>query len=91
MNIIRENGEDVEIRAHRQDKLLDNEVHIQQTAGGCEVGVPLERDLNRVEEDVLGGYISIESARDDYGVVVDPVSLYVIENATHELVAKMSN
>ena len=40
-------------------------------AGGGGFGAAQERDPDRVLEDVLEGYVSIESARDNYGVEVD--------------------
>jgi N-methylhydantoinase B len=39
--------------------------------GGGGYGDPLERDPERVLADVVDGYVSIESAREDYGVVVE--------------------
>jgi N-methylhydantoinase B/oxoprolinase/acetone carboxylase alpha subunit len=39
--------------------------------GGC--GHPYERDPGHVLADVVDGYVSIESARDDYGVAVEYV------------------
>jgi N-methylhydantoinase B/oxoprolinase/acetone carboxylase alpha subunit len=39
--------------------------------GGGGYGDPLERAIDKVERDVLNGWVSIERARDDYGVVVD--------------------
>jgi N-methylhydantoinase B len=47
------------------------------SAGGGGYGNPLERDPQAVEEDVLNGYVSIEKAREDYGVVIDPATLKV--------------
>ena len=46
-----------------------------QTAGGGGWGDPLEREIHLVEKDVRGGFVSLKSARSEYGVVVDPVSL----------------
>jgi N-methylhydantoinase B len=40
------------------------------TAGGGGWGEPLERDPERVRRDVRDGYVSIEGAERDYGVVV---------------------
>ena len=40
------------------------------SAGGGGYGDPLERDPAAVREDVADGYVSIERARKDYGVVV---------------------
>ena len=47
------------------------------SAGGGGYGDPLKRDTESVEQDVRNGYVSVEKARDDYGVVIDPVSLKV--------------
>ena len=41
------------------------------TSGGGGWGHPFDRPLARVRRDVLGGVVSIEAARDDYGVVID--------------------
>jgi N-methylhydantoinase B len=45
------------------------------TGGGW--GPPLEREVGAVAEDVRDGYITLEQARRDYGVVVDPETLEV--------------
>ena len=45
------------------------------TAGGGGWGDPLERDIQLVEKDVRGGFVSLESARSEYGVVMDPATL----------------
>ena len=43
------------------------------SAGGGGFGDPLERDPDAVLEDVADGYVTVERARTDYGVVVDEV------------------
>ncbi len=43
---------------------------VRPSAGGGGLGDPLLRDVNSVLEDVIEGYVSIERARKDYGVVV---------------------
>jgi N-methylhydantoinase B len=43
------------------------------SAGGGGLFDPLERDASMVVEDVIDGYVSIEGARRDYGVVIEPV------------------
>ena len=48
-----------------------------ETAGGGGWGSPLERDPERVLDDVLDEYFGFDAARDDYGVVIDPVSMQV--------------
>ena len=45
------------------------------TAGGGGWGDPLERDIDLVEKDVRGGFVSLESARSEYGIIIDPETL----------------
>ena len=47
------------------------------TGGGW--GDPLERDPEFVAADVWNGFVTIDEARDAYGVIVDPVTLRVAE------------
>jgi N-methylhydantoinase B len=46
-------------------------VHIRPAAGGG-YGSPLEREPERVLDDVRDGYVSPDAAAELYGVVVDP-------------------
>jgi N-methylhydantoinase B len=52
--------------------------------GGGGWGDPLERDPYAVLEDVLDEYVSIESARNDYGVVIKERKMKVDEKATRK-------
>lgn len=61
------------------------------SAGGGGYGDPVERDPAAVERDVLHGYVSIESARVDYGVVIDPECLKLDLVETKKLRALRSN
>ena len=45
------------------------------TAGGGGWGDPLEREVALVERDVRGGFVSLEAARSEYGVAIDPDTL----------------
>ena len=49
------------------------------TGGGGGFGNPLERDPERVVADVRDGYVSVDAAARDYGVVIDPETLEVLE------------
>jgi len=42
------------------------------TAGGGGWGNPFDRDPELVRQDVIEGYVSIEAAARDYGVIIDP-------------------
>jgi N-methylhydantoinase B len=55
------------------------------SAGGGGYGDPLERDPEAVQADVADGYVSIERARADYGVVIDPGTLKVDLEASRKL------
>ena len=58
-------------------------------AGGY--GNPLERDRTALMADIRDGKVSIESAREDYGVVVNPETLTVDEAATEALQKSMKD
>ena len=49
------------------------------SAGGGGLGDPLERDPKLVLEDVIDGYVSVAGARNDYGVVVEPIDIEIDE------------
>ena len=53
------------------------DIYEQENQGGAGFGNPLERDPKRVRQDVLDELLSIERAKEDYGVVIDPQTLEV--------------
>jgi N-methylhydantoinase B/oxoprolinase/acetone carboxylase alpha subunit len=55
------------------------------SGGGGGFGSPLDRPVEKVVADVRAGYVSVDAARVDYGVVVDPVSHVLDEGATESL------
>ncbi|WP_457551298.1 hydantoinase B/oxoprolinase family protein [Desulfobacula sp.] len=55
------------------------------SAGGGGYGDPFERDPELVKQDVQYGYVSIEKAKQDYGVIIEPDSLNLDLDATLEL------
>ena len=73
----------VTMEIHRGD------VFRHELAGGGGWGDPLERDPERVLKDVRNEYVSPESARRDYGVVIDTESRAVDTTATEQLRAEM--
>ena len=58
---------------------------IVHTGGGGGWGDPLDRDIEAVRRDVDEGLVSLEAARDDYGVVIDPDEIIVDIAATEKL------
>ena len=61
------------------------EIVFARKQGGGGWGDPLERDPKLVLRDVLDEIVSIEKAREDYGVVIDAGTLTVHERDTQEL------
>ncbi len=53
--------------------------------GGGGYGSPFARDPARVLEDVREGYVSLERARDEYGVAIDPTTMTVLVEETARL------
>ncbi len=61
------------------------------TSGAGGWGNPLERDMNMVLEDVRNEKVSIQRARDAYGIVIDENTLEVDEGRTQRLREAMQN
>jgi len=55
------------------------------SGGGGGYGQAFERSAEDVAEDVRQGYVSVQAARERYGVVVDPVTFAVDQAATQKL------
>ena len=66
-------------------RLKPGDVVTMDASGGGGYGNPLERSPEKVRQDVIEGYVSVEKAMEDYGVIIDPVSLEVDEVRTHKL------
>jgi len=56
-------------------RLQPGDAFTLRAGGGGGFGSPLERPMERVEEDVRQGYVSPQAARESYGVVLDPQTL----------------
>jgi len=66
-------------------QLKPGDVITIDAAGGGGCGNPLERDPEMVESDVIEGYVSLEKAREDYRVVIDPSAMKTDQEATKKL------
>ena len=55
-----------------------------RTAGGGGYGDPMEREAQAVLEDVLDEFITVDDARELYGVAINPASMTIDEAATLE-------
>lgn len=84
LDIVR-NGETIEYRTFDLKYLEPDDIFNQDSGGGGGIGSPLDRDPEKVRWDVLNDYVSIEAAREVYGVVVDPKTLELDREATTAL------
>jgi N-methylhydantoinase B len=66
-------------------QLKPGDVVTIDAAGGGGCGNPLEREPERVERDVIEGYVSLGKAREDYGVIIDSKTLKLDEEGTRKL------
>ena len=58
------------------------------TGGGGGWGKSFKRDPELVKNDVINGYISLKSAYEDYGVVINSKSFHINKNKTKEIRSK---
>jgi N-methylhydantoinase B len=73
--LVRVNGEVVDLPSKiSQVPVRKGDRLIYRTAGGGGWKDPLDRPAELVLKDVRGGLVSIEKARRDYGVVIDPAT-----------------
>jgi N-methylhydantoinase B len=78
------NGVEISDRAREVALKPGDVVRVDMNAGGG-YGDPLDRDPELVLGDVLDGYVTVQGARDDYGVVIDPHTLTIDHAATRAL------
>jgi len=74
-------------RPHSKERLMlepGAEVTLRLPGGGG-YGHPFRREPERVLADVIDGYVSVGTAREAYGVVIDPVTLRLDSEATEKL------
>jgi N-methylhydantoinase B len=78
-------AEEQPLKSKGLDVLGNGDVVSLRLPGAGGYGDPLERDLNLLLQDVRDGKVSLESARNDYKVMIDPKTLQVDEEATKKL------
>ena len=81
-NVLNPDGEAREMPAKFATTLRRGDVILHEQPGGGGHGNPFERDPERVAADVRDEKISLDYARREHGVVIDPVTLTVDAAAT---------
>jgi N-methylhydantoinase B len=84
MGILR-NGSAVELKTMSSAYIEPGDIVWTKSGGGGGVGDPLDREPERVRWDLMNEYISHESALNTYGVVIDPQTFILDEEATRLL------
>lgn len=79
-----ESDEPMPVSSKSTTNLEPGDVASVQTPGGGGYGDPLDRDPQKVLEDVVNEKVSIEAAREEYGIVVDRETREIDEAATRE-------
>jgi N-methylhydantoinase B len=79
------NGERTHYRTMDLRYVEPGDIIVTNSGGGGGYGDPLDREVEKVRLDALNEYISLKTARDVYGVVIDPVTSAVDEAATAAL------
>jgi N-methylhydantoinase B len=86
--IIRTDGTVENIEANTFYQVKTGDIKDKYVQGGGGYGDPLEREPWRVRDDVYNELVSLEKASEIYGVVINPKTIEVDEEATKELRAK---
>ncbi|HXX53577.1 MAG TPA: hypothetical protein VEI28_03300, partial [Thermodesulfovibrionales bacterium] len=85
MYIISMDGKRRVLRTMANDPIYPGERCVVMSSGGGGYGKALNRDVKRVQDDVMDGLVSIKRAREVYGVVVDPDTYEVDYEASEKL------
>jgi len=88
LEIVRK-GKRIPYRTFSLTYLEPGDILVSNSGGGGGVGDPLDREIDKVRWDALNEYISMKTARDVYGVVMDPKTFTVDEKATAALRARL--
>lgn len=83
-------GHMVKLPTEKEFKYVDRDLYLVpagtvaviMTAGGGGWGNPFERDPERVKNDVIEGFVSVEAAKQEYGVVLDPLTFEIDQGLT---------
>ncbi len=82
---LKRGDEEIIVKPHRMYQIRTGDIFVKVSGGGAGVGNPLERDPERVQNDVRRGLISLEFARKVYRVVLAPQTLAIDHAETNRL------
>jgi N-methylhydantoinase B len=82
---LRKGDEVTEIDAESFYAMDKGDMYEIYESGGGGYGNPKDRSVDKVRNDVIDGLVSVDNARIDYGVVIDPKSFSIDEQETAKL------
>jgi N-methylhydantoinase B len=88
--ILKADGREIQLKSKCTIRLEQGDVFVARTPGGGGYGNPFERDPKAVLRDVVNGLVSHESAKQEYGVVIDQGFEDIDWEATKNLRAAVS-
>ena len=87
--IIKPKGKRIKLKSKCTVRIENGDVFVVRTPGGGGFGDPLERESKFVLQDVLNGLVPLEAAKQDYGVVIDSVTMKIDWELTEQLRARV--
>jgi N-methylhydantoinase B len=75
----------IRVKPHRLEEFEPGDALIKLSSGGAGVGRPFDRDPEAVRTDVRNGYVTMQAARDIYGVALDGDTLTIDRSKTERL------
>jgi N-methylhydantoinase B len=90
MWIIARDGTRRTLRTMANQPIYPGERYLTMCPGGGGYGNPLDRDVLRVQNDVMDGLVSVQRAKDVYGVLIDAETFEIDHDGTKRLRAELS-
>ncbi|ADB52499.1 Hydantoinase B/oxoprolinase [Conexibacter woesei DSM 14684] len=78
-------GKKIPLQTHRMHEVQPGEILGKVSGGGGGVGDPREREVEKVLDDVVNEFITIDAARESYGVAIDAATMTVDADETAKL------
>ncbi len=83
--IVKPDGEETILKSKCTIKIRNGDILVVRTPGGGGYGDPLERDPESVLIDIINDLVSLDSAKNDYGVIIKPKTMSIDLEETKKL------
>jgi N-methylhydantoinase B/oxoprolinase/acetone carboxylase alpha subunit len=82
---LQRDGQEIPVKPHRMYQLRTGDLIVKTSGGGSGVGDPKERDPEKVLNDVIDEFISLDVAENIYRVAIDPLTMKIDWEKTRSL------